>query len=142
MQLGGNLNRVSSLLLIFLVLLSSGQQQSCCCLRGNTRNLVVAREHDCCNPSPSATIVKSRACLHGWNSCCGVRDSRIPVTANSLTLLQQGEESQLKRLSVSNLIALDQFTAHGLVPQVNRAPPRLQGFGSNNTYLLKRSLLI
>jgi hypothetical protein len=66
----------------------------------------------------------------------------LPAVASSIQLVESPELQRIRLFSpfVGNEVEL--IVYQGLPANTNRAPPRLRGFGSSDTYLYKRTLLI
>lgn len=67
----------------------------------------------------------------------------LPAVASSAAVFSNPEWIKVKVANLRGaLVDLDKFLGQEAVLGVNRAPPRISGFGSSDTYLFKRVLLI
>lgn len=149
---GGCLKRVVPLFLALLALLSVLQHPACCCQpEPRIRSQAIqAKEHDCCNEGENmhshceGSVFASplNASLFLMKDCCGMINMKTLALANSFDLLSKAGEltASSNPSSPAFLGSLDD--SRDFVPETNRAPPRLIGFGTSKTYLFKRTLLI
>lgn len=139
------LKRIWTLLLVVLALLSVVQHPSCCCLQSQVASTPVTEEHSCCQQqSASNSQNGSQYWLGNSRSCCGIVGRLLPATANSIDLLGLSEEFRIKKVCASTLVAelVNDHIPIDSLGWANRAPPRLKGLGTSDTYLFKRTLLI
>lgn len=150
------LKRILALLLVVLALPSGVQHPCCCChqaevvatTQGDCHELmalapIAASRHSCCRMrSTDIAVLDTDNGLQGFKSCCGMMGQRLPATANSIEMLGHHEKARTNKCIPITLVGSGSFALDESVSQVNRAPPRLRGFGSSDTYLFKRTLLI
>lgn len=65
-----------------------------------------------------------------------------PAVASSIQLVGSLEQERVKLFSPFVGSEVEKVVYLGYPANMNRAPPRIRGFGSSDTYLFKRSLLI
>ena len=163
------LKRITPLLLVVLALLSLVQRPACCCQQTEAlpqsaaagtdcksgqagdcqqsfpaERLLAASAHSCCQVKPAVT--SSSPCPSGYiqalKHCCGMIGQPAIATATSLPLSGHQGQPRSERCFTLNFIALTALACRQGQSLVNRAPPRLSGFGTSDTYLFKRTLLI
>jgi hypothetical protein len=65
-----------------------------------------------------------------------------PAVATSIQLVSSPELERIKLFSPFIGSEVEKLVYQGSPGNMNRAPPRIRGFGSSDTYLFKRTLLI
>jgi hypothetical protein len=138
------LKQALSLLLVLLALLSSLQRPACCCQKTTStpsRMVVNRHEHDCCKEEAGLALKRSDAFWQPTKPCCGITGSKLPAIANSFPLVG-ADDGRLVKVRLSGLNVLDSASCRSYLSETNRAPPERIGFGSQKTYLFKRTLLI
>ncbi len=155
------LKRLIPLFLAFLALFTTVQQPTCAC--GNTKPVVhsVVSERDCCQVAAqpvASSVVNERSCcrmiqpgklaskticgVHRSKPCCGMVDRSSPAVANSIRISANPRHLVIQLRSFTHSDLLQWANCQPLVAGINRAPPYLDGFGSSDTYLFKRTLLL
>ncbi|MBI4533497.1 MAG: hypothetical protein HY711_06075 [Candidatus Melainabacteria bacterium] len=66
----------------------------------------------------------------------------LPVVASSAEVVGSSEVVWAKVVRLYGIGELEKSVYQGSVLNNNRAPPRISGMGSSDTYLFKRTLLI
>lgn len=99
-------------------------------------------EHSCCDVKNHAACTAPGPGMWITKPCCGMMNSSAPFVANSIELVGNTEQARAKIVKSSLIADLEHVLYLECVPRTNRAPPRIRGFGSSDTYLFKRALLI
>lgn len=128
--------------MLLLALFYAGPRVSCACAQKVVVAAPAGKEHDCCKEKSVAPCLSSQAQLSEAKGCCGMMGTASPAVASSIQLIGSPELERIKAFSPFVGNAVEQLVYPGLSGNMNRAPPRIVGFGTSKTYLFKRTLLI
>lgn len=118
------------------------QEHRCCKAMAVTDSVSAGKEHSCCRAANVVQSVRSEAQMAATKACCGMMSTSSPVAASSIQLIGSFELHQIKAFSpfIGNEVKL--LLHQGALANMKRPPPRIRGFGTSETYLFKRTLLI
>lgn len=148
------LRRFFPVLMLFLALFNTVPRIHCVCAavaepgrqaHGCCKAVAVAvpvEEHSCCQVATEVQSVGSQAYMAATKACCGMMSTSSPAVASSIQLIGSFELDQIRVLSPFIGSEVKTLVHQGVLAKMNRPPPRLRGFGTSETYLFKRTLLI
>lgn len=116
------------------------QEHRCC--RAAAVAEPVGKEHSCCLVASAVQSVWSQAQMAATKACCGMMSTASPAVASSIQLIGSFDLDQIKVFSPFIGSEVKTLVHQGLLANMNRPPPRIRGFGTSETYLFKRTLLI
>lgn len=117
------------------------QEHGCCQAAAVTEP--VNEEHSCCQGVSTAhNKLSSQVQMAATKACCGMMGTASPAVAGSIQLIGSFDLDQIKVFSPFIGSEVKTLVHQGLLASMNRPPPRIRGFGTSETYLFKRTLLI
>jgi hypothetical protein len=134
--------RLVPILLILLAVFYGAPHSACACSQATSVSAEQNTEHSCCGTQTSSQCTQASAHIGKVSSCCGILGNELPAVTSLTDLLGNAEQVPVKVSNQPVIAALPSFIVQGHESRVNRAPPGIRGFGSSDTYLFKRALLI
>ncbi len=137
------MKKLVPLLLLLIAVFYGTPQLSCICKQEAVLPVASSDIHECCKGQEQSPCLATNEHLSKNHSCCGmVKDAKAAMGSLVKSVTNLKSEKATFYRAFDTLAQQEQSLCLVSAYDMNRAPPRVRGLGTSDTYLFKRTLLI